>query len=111
MTHDVTLLGQSYGDGTKFTYQLSYPTIYERSDEEEVFDHEMTQDNNHIINHYNVVSNHLYIKEKEKCLDQQIDEELEVTLNATSNPKVKKATKNLQASCNENTDKIMKQAL
>ena len=49
-------------------------------------------------------------RKKKETPQLDIDNELEVTLKATLNPRVVKAIKNLQASFNENANKIMQQA-
>ena len=61
-------------------------------------------------NYYNVVSDSESDDEaKENHFEVHVDNETEVTRKTTLNPKVVQVMKNLQASYNENADKIVEQ--
>ena len=63
-------------------------------------------------NNHNVVSNNLKSKEEEEeCIfEQELEEDLEVTLKTTLNPKIERVMENLQAFCNKDSKKNVEQA-
>ena len=113
LTRDVTFLNKSYGEYNKVEKPVILRTSYEGSDEEEEFKIVSENNNNGDINIVSDSDSDLSDNDlennEENFFDETIDEQVIASPKPTINAKVIWAMKKLQASYNDNANKIIKE--
>ena len=116
LTQDVTFLQKSYGEYTKVEKPAFLTMCYEGSDDQEELETVPVENNNN--NNVNVVSDsdsdssdEDFKSIKENLFDDDIEDQVKASPGTTVNAKVAQAMKKLQASYNDDANKIIKEAM
>ena len=83
---------------------LSWSLSYKRSEKEELKTVNQNNSNNNVVSDSDSVSDH---KNEDNVFDAGINNKVEATPKTTINAKVVHVTKKLQASCNDDANKII----